>query len=211
MHKVINPKVLYFGTPVLLVSTLNGDGTPNLAPISSGWWLGSSCMLGMSTASQTVENLIRDRECVLNLPSPELVDAVDRLALTTGRNPVPEYKAQMGYRHEPAKFQTAGLTPHPSDLVRPFRVAECPVQLEGRVEEVSTFGQGDPRLSVPIAAIEIRVLRVHVEEEILVGGERNYIDPEKWQPLIMNFCEFFGLSGKVHPSRLAGIYGPPRS
>ncbi len=35
MHRVSEPAILYFGTPVVLVSTLNADGSPNLAPISS--------------------------------------------------------------------------------------------------------------------------------------------------------------------------------
>jgi flavin reductase (DIM6/NTAB) family NADH-FMN oxidoreductase RutF len=61
MHKVIEPKILYFGTPVVLISTLNEDGTTNLAPMSSAWWLNQSCMLGMSSRSQTVQNLIRER------------------------------------------------------------------------------------------------------------------------------------------------------
>jgi len=84
MHKVVEPKILYFGTPVVLISTLNEDHSVNLAPMSSAWWLNQSCMLGMSGSSQTVVNLLRERECVLNLPSSELVPAVDRLALLTG-------------------------------------------------------------------------------------------------------------------------------
>jgi len=39
MHKTIDPKIFYFGTPVVLISTLNENGTPNLAPMSSAWWL----------------------------------------------------------------------------------------------------------------------------------------------------------------------------
>lgn len=208
MHKVIDPKVLYFGTPVVLISTMNEDGSPNLAPMSSAWFLGSSCMLGMSTASQTVQNMIRERECVLNLPSPHLVSAVDRLALTTGRNPVPAYKGRMGYKHEPEKFELAGLTPEPADLVRPPKVAECPVQLEGTVVQVSTFAEGDPRLTTPPAVIEVRIQRVHVAEDLLLPGEKSYIDPDKWSPLIMSFCDFYGLGGRVHPSRLAGAFFP---
>ncbi len=40
MHRVIDPSILYFGTPVVLVSSLNEDGSPNVAPMSSAWWLG---------------------------------------------------------------------------------------------------------------------------------------------------------------------------
>lgn len=37
MHRTIEPTTLYFGTPVALISTLNPDGSPNLAPMSSAW------------------------------------------------------------------------------------------------------------------------------------------------------------------------------
>ncbi len=205
MHKVINPKILYFGTPVVLVSTLNEDETPNLAPISSAWWLVKSCVIGMSKRSKTVRNLQRTGECVLNLPSPDLVDAVDRLALTTGQNPVPNYKEIMGYRYEPAKFEIAEVTSQESDLVAPPRVKECRVQLEARVENIYDIGQPEYQ----IAAIELSILRVHVEESILMDGHNNYIDPQIWQPIIMNFCEFYGLSPQIHPSRLASAYAPP--
>jgi flavin reductase (DIM6/NTAB) family NADH-FMN oxidoreductase RutF len=89
-HKTIEPTILYFGTPVALISTMNPDGSPNLAPMSSAWWLGWSCMLGLGQMGQTSDNLIRTRECVINLPSEDLASHVDRLALTTARNPVPE-------------------------------------------------------------------------------------------------------------------------
>src|SRR5690606_31985144 len=111
MHVVIDPAILYFGTPVVLISTLNEDGSPNLAPMSSAWWLGRSCMLGLGARSHTPANLLRTGECVLNLPSVDLVAAVDRLARTTGSDPVPPHKVAMGYRHVRDKFAAAGLTP----------------------------------------------------------------------------------------------------
>ena len=204
MLRVIEPKILYFGTPVVLISTRNEDGSANLAPMSSAWWLNQSCMLGMGGRSQTVHNLIRERECVLNLPSADMVDAVDRLALLTGRDPVPETKARQGYRFEADKFGAAGLTAQPSDLVKPPKVAECPIQLEARVVQIHSFEEPST-----IAAIEVRIERVHADERLLMDGEKNYIDPDKWQPLIMNFCEFYGLSGeKLHPSRLAPVFSP---
>ena len=36
--------MLYFGTPVVWVSSQNLDGSPNLAPMSSTWWLGYNAM-----------------------------------------------------------------------------------------------------------------------------------------------------------------------
>ncbi|HEV8158659.1 MAG TPA: flavin reductase family protein [Pyrinomonadaceae bacterium] len=202
MHRTIEPKILYMGTPVVLISTLNEDGTANLAPMSSAWWLDMSCMLGLGTRGKTFENLQRTGECVLNLPSSEMVSAVDRLALTTGVNPVPEYKARMEFRYVADKFALAGLNADSSELVRPPRVAECPVQLEAVIENIHTLGLPDDYH----AAIEARVVRVHVEESILNDEKRHYIDTDKWKPLIMSFCEFYGLGDKVHPSRLAKVF-----
>jgi len=201
MHKTIDPTILYFGTPVALISTLNEDGTPNLAPMSSAWWLGWSCMLGLGEMGQTSVNLRRTRECVVNLPSVDMVEHVDQLAMTTGRDPVPEKKRAWGYRYEPEKFDIAGLTPVPSQVVGPPRVLECPVQMEGILHDVRPFGK-----NVSAHAFEVHIVKLHVEESLLVEGTtggRPHIDPVRWRPLIMSFCRFFGLGDEVHRSRLA--------
>ncbi|HSP17681.1 MAG TPA: flavin reductase family protein [Thermoanaerobaculia bacterium] len=199
MHRTIEPTILYFGTPVALISTTNADGSPNLAPMSSAWWLGWSCMLGLGQMGQTSDNLIRTRQCVINLPSVDLVTAVDRLALTTGKDPVPEKKLQWGYRYESDKFGTAGFTPVESVSVAPPRVRECPVQMEGVVHDYRPFGK-----NVSANAFEVHIVKLHVDENLLMGDDsRPHIDPERWHPLIMSFCRFFGVSGEVHPSRLA--------
>ena len=78
MHRTIDPAILYFGTPVVLVSSLNEDGTPNVAPMSSAWWLGQSCLLGFGARSKTPANILRTGECVLNLPSVDEVAHVER-------------------------------------------------------------------------------------------------------------------------------------
>ena len=53
-------------------------------------------------------------------------------------------------------------------------------------------------------AIEVYIVKLHVDESLLVtNGSRSHIDPEKWRPLIMSFCRFFGRGAEVHPSRLA--------
>ena len=199
MHRTIDPTILYFGTPVALISTLNPDGTPNLAPMSSAWWLGWTCMLGLGQMGQTGDNLIRTRECVINLPSADLVSHVDRLALTTGKDPVPALKKDWGYRYEPAKFEEAGFTSVASEVVGPPRVRECPVQMEGVLHHHRPFGK-----NVSANVFEVHIERLHVEEGLLAGdGPRPRIDPTRWRPLIMSFCRFFGLGPEVHPSRLA--------
>ena len=206
MHATtIDPAILYFGTPVVLVSSTNPDGSPNLAPMSSAWWLGRSCMLGFGARSHTPQNIIRTGECVLNLPSVEQVAAVDRLARTTGSDPVPPHKLAMGYRHERDKFDVAGLTPVASELVAPPRAAECPVQLECTLEAVHPLAVRDPQRRGALVSLEVRVQRVHVHEAIRMDGHADRIDPVRWRPLVMSFQRFFGLSDEVHPSTLAQI------
>jgi flavin reductase (DIM6/NTAB) family NADH-FMN oxidoreductase RutF len=199
MHRSIEPTILYFGTPVALISSINEDGSANLAPMSSAWWLGWSCMLGLGSMGRTSENLIRTRQCVINLPSQYQVSQVDRLALTTGRNPVPEKKLSWGYRYESDKFGLAGFTPLASLEVLPPRVAECPIQMEAIIHDWRPFGK-----NVSANCFEVHIVRLHVDEALLVGdGPRPHIDPGRWRPLIMSFCRFFGLGSEVHPSRLA--------
>jgi flavin reductase (DIM6/NTAB) family NADH-FMN oxidoreductase RutF len=70
-HVTGEPSILYFGTPVVLISTTNADGSYNLAPMSSAFWLGWRCIIGLAAASKTTENLKRTGQCVLNLPSSD--------------------------------------------------------------------------------------------------------------------------------------------
>jgi flavin reductase (DIM6/NTAB) family NADH-FMN oxidoreductase RutF len=206
MHQTIEPAILYVGTPVVLISTINEDGTPNLAPMSSAWWLGWRCMLGLSAASKTTQNMIRTGECVLNLPSTDLAASVDRLARTTGSNPVPAGKKLKGYRYEPDKFRISGLTPFPSETVAAPCVNECPIQLEAKVEEIHGLAEHDENIRGKMVAIEVRIQRVHVEKAILMLDKPNQIDPDKWRPLIMSFQQFYGLeSHQLHTSTLAQI------
>jgi flavin reductase (DIM6/NTAB) family NADH-FMN oxidoreductase RutF len=189
--RTIDPKILYFGTPVALISSLNEDGSTNLAPMSSFWALGWTLMLGLLDETKTAENLDQVPECVINLPSPEMWRKVETLAPLTGKNPVPEIKAKQ-FRFEPDKFGTAQLTPMASELVKPQRIEECPVHMEARVTRLHTMsGERLNRLGGGIAA-EVEVVRVHVASDLVVG--ENYIDPAKWSPLIYNFRHYFRLA-----------------
>jgi flavin reductase (DIM6/NTAB) family NADH-FMN oxidoreductase RutF len=201
--QIVDPAILYLGTPVVLIGTQNEDGTPNLAPMSSAWWLGWGCMLGLNASSKTVENLHRTGQCVLNVPSADLVAHVDRIALTTGSNPVPKNKVGMGFRYVADKFGLAQLTAMAGDTVMAPRAIECPVQMEAVVEQISPFGATNPKIRTRLVAVEVRIMRVHAHPEILVDGNPNRIDPDKWRPLIMSFRQFYGLGGRVHHSRLA--------
>ncbi|HUX37534.1 MAG TPA: flavin reductase family protein [Rectinemataceae bacterium] len=202
MHVVTEPRAFYFGSPVLLLSSANEDGSTNIAPFSSIWWLGRSCMLGLSGRSKTVANLRRRGECVINLATEDLVAAIDRLALSSGNDPIPDYKAKMGYIHVADKFSYAGLHAMPSELVAPARVEECAVQLEAKVDRIGDFGEPGSHL----VAIEATILRSHIDEAILDEGNRFHVDSRRWKPLIMSFCDYYGLGGNLHDSRLAKVF-----
>jgi flavin reductase (DIM6/NTAB) family NADH-FMN oxidoreductase RutF len=195
VHEEVNPAILYWGTPVVLVSTVNEDGTANLAPISSAFWLGHTATLGFGLTSHTLANLQRTGRCVLNLPSSDLVGAVNRLALTTGADPVPPWKADNGYRHVGDKFAHAGLTPV-WDSEAPPRAAECPVAMEARLVSAHVTDH---------AVVQVEVTRVLVHPAVRQQGHERRIDPDAWRPLIMSFQRFYGLSAEVSPSRLASI------
>jgi len=204
-HLVVEPHILYFGTPVVLVSTVNEDGTHNLAPISSAFWLEWRGVLGIASASQTTRNLLRTGECVLNLPSVNQAGAVDRIARTTGAYPLSDFKKAAGYVYEPDKFGRAGMTKVESHMVGAARALECPIQLEAVVAAAHGIGEDNDVLRGVISLIEVRIQRVHVHPDLLMEGHANRIDPDKWSPLIMNFQKFYGLSEQVHPSRLSDI------
>jgi flavin reductase (DIM6/NTAB) family NADH-FMN oxidoreductase RutF len=189
--RTIEPKILYFGTPVALISSLNEDGSTNLAPISSFWALGWTLMLGLLDETKTAENLARHPECVVNLPAPDLWQKVEKLAPLTGKNPVPDIKAKQ-FRFEADKFAAAGLTPLASELVKPARAAECSIHMEARVHRLhSMSGDRLQQVGGGVAA-EVEILRVHADSDLVVGD--NYIDPQKWSPLLYNFRHYFQLA-----------------
>ncbi|MFI5696744.1 flavin reductase family protein [Kribbella sp. NPDC051586] len=191
-HLTIEPSILYVGTPVALLSTMNEDGTVNLAPMSSAWALGDVVVLGIGVSGQTATNLRSRPDVVINFPSPSQWEAVERIAGLTGRNPVPEHK-QARFRYEREKFAAAGLTPVASELVVPPRVAECPIQFEATVASQELDAEGNFLIA------QARVLRVHADERVVVPGT-SHVDPAAWSPLIYNFRHYFGLADELGES-----------
>lgn len=205
MHRTSEPSILYFGTPVVLITSENDDGSYNLAPISSAFWLGWRCIIGIGSNTQTAANLKRKKECVINLPSVNEVDVVNKLALLTARNPVPARKELKGYRYEPKKFEVAGVTPMRSEVVSVPSVMECPVHLEAVVTAIHPMGEDEEALRNRIVSIELKIVKIRLEDNILRPGDTNHVDPDKWRPLMMSFQEFYGFGTKVAPSALAQI------
>ena len=205
MHQIIDPAILYWGSTVIIISTTNPDGTTNLAPMSSAWWLRQRCMLGLAAASQTTINLQRTKQCVLNLPSDTMVAQVNALAKTTGRPDMSPFKIAAGYCYVEDKFKVAQLTPVASELGWPSRVLECPVHMEAELVAVNEMNRDEDDGEGLFLGLEVKILRVHAEENILRAGQPNKVDADRWRPLIMVFQHLYGLSARLQPSRLAEI------
>lgn len=190
---IISPDVLYFGTPVAILSTCNPNDTTNLAAMSSFWALGDRIVLGLGRSGQSSINLMRESECVLNLPSPREWEGVERLGRTTGRADIPDSKVREGFVHVDDKFAVSRFTPQASEHVRPQRVAECPVQIEAEVL-TRHAGAGDDGAGLLI--VELRKLAVHGRPEILIA-DNSRIDVDLWSPLFYIFRHYFGKGSRL--------------
>jgi flavin reductase (DIM6/NTAB) family NADH-FMN oxidoreductase RutF len=187
--KTIQPKILYFGTPVALITTIDQYGHPNIGPMSSVWALGYKLVLGLGCDGKTYSNLMAQKECVVNIPTKNLQQNIESIAHLTGANPVPEGKKAL-YRYEPDKFTAGGFSAIDSAVVRAPAIKDCPIQLEAILEQHSIIdfdSDGQP----DVAAVTVKVVNVRAHENITIGD--NHIDPQKWSPLIYNFRHYFSL------------------
>lgn len=185
-HQAINPSILYYGTPVIILSTLNNDGSTNLSPLSSSWALGDCLVLGIGTQGKAYENLCHHPECVINLPDSSMWPNVEALGRTTGSSPVPEVKRNMGYTFCQDKFSVAGLTSERSVQVAPDKIVECPLQIEAVAQHMRT-----PEHTPFMAIVEVKAVKVHAHAHLI--SDVNKIDPKQWHPLIYNFRHYYGL------------------
>ena len=190
----VSPEVLYFGTPVAVISTVNPDGTTNLAALSSFWALGERFMIGLTSFGQSGRNLARTPECVLNLPSPAEWEHVERLGHTTGCAALTDYHRSAGIVHARDKFAVSGFSPLASEIVAALRAAPCPVQIEARaLARSAPHGEGGSLY------FEIQRLRVHAHRSILnAAGTR--IDIDAWSPLFYVFRHYFGKGARLGKS-----------
>jgi len=154
--------------PIAFASTVDAEGSPNLSPFSFFNVFGynpttlifSPSRRGRdNTTKDTFENVKRIPEVVINVVTYEMVNQAS-LASTEYQTGVDE-------------FLKAGFTKVPSELVRPFRVKESPVQMECRVRDIIETGSGGGAGNLIICEI----LLMHVSENIL--GEDGLIDQQK--------------------------------
>lgn len=213
-HSTISPAILYWGTPVVLVTSENEDGSDNVCAISSMFCLGRRCVLGFSLDSKTPGNIARAGECVVSMPDEGMARQVNALSWTTGVAEPSAARRAAGYRFVGDKWAHAGLTRMPSDRVRPASVAECPVQMECRLaaahglmedERGSAAGDDGGRAGM-LVALEMDVVRVRVAHGLRMAGHANRVDPDRWRPMIMSFQQLYGLApGRLAESALARI------
>jgi flavin reductase (DIM6/NTAB) family NADH-FMN oxidoreductase RutF len=191
--KKISPAILYIGTPVALITTVDEHGNDNIGPMSSVWALDQYLVLGLREASRTFQNLIQQKQCVINFPYYSLFEQVENIADLTGLNPVPEYKKDR-YRYSADKFEAGNFSRLPSMEVVPPRIAECPIQMEAVLKDVLYLPDNSANY-MKAAALCVEVLCVYAQEAFII--EKNHIDPSKWNPLIYNFRHYFGLGKEL--------------
>ena len=153
--------------PIAFVSTLSQDGIRNLAPFSFFTGVSANppiicfCPMrreGAHPRKDTLRNISDTREFVVNVVSEEIAQAMNT---TSGE-----------YPPEVDEFELAGLTPIPSDLVKPPRVAEAHVHMECRLYLWMEIG------ALPLSGNLVlgEVVRFHVDDRYV---DNFRIDPDQ--------------------------------
>lgn len=154
--------------PICFASTINAAGNINLSPFSFFNLFSTNppiCIFSPArrvrdnTTKHTLENVLEVKECVINIVDYAMVQQTS-LASTE-------------YGKEVNEFEKAGFTMLQSEMIKPPRVAEAPVQLECIVNEVIPLGDKNGAGNLVLAEIKL----IHLREEIL--DEDGKIDQAK--------------------------------
>lgn len=144
--------------PICFASTIDLEGNVNLSPFSFFNLFSMNppvCIFSPSrrvrdnTTKHTLENIKLVPECVINIVNYEMVQQMSL--------------ASCDYPKGTNEFIKAGFTELASDLVKPPRVAEAPIQLECLVQEVITLGEKAGAGNLVLALIK----KIHIKEEVL--------------------------------------------
>jgi flavin reductase (DIM6/NTAB) family NADH-FMN oxidoreductase RutF len=154
--------------PICFASTIDADGNPNLSPFSFFNVFGSKPPILIfsparrvrdNTIKHTLENAIATKEVVINVVNYAIVQ---QMSLSSCE-----------YPKGSNEFIKAGLTPIPSQIVKPFRVKESPAQFECKVLEVKETGTEGGAGNLIIC----EVVMLHLNNDVL--NEQQQIDPHK--------------------------------
>ena len=144
--------------PIAFASTIDKDGNPNLSPFSFFNVFGSNPPVMIfsparrvrgNTTKHTLQNIERVKEVVINVVN---FDIVQQMSLSSSE-----------YPKETNEFEKAGFTMLSSDEVKPFRVAESPVQFECKVTDVIYTGDEGGAGNLIIC----KVVKIHINENVL--------------------------------------------
>ncbi len=153
--------------PIAFASTIDKEGNPNLSPFSFfNVFSANPPILIFSparrvrdnTTKHTLENVEAVNEVVINVVN---YDIVHQMSLSST-----EYPEGVN------EFEKAGLTMLPSDEVKPFRVAESPIQMECKVNEIVKLGTEGGAGNLVIC----EVVKLHISEEVM--NDDNTINQE---------------------------------
>ncbi len=165
--------------PIALVSTVSKAGINNLTPFSFFNVFGANPPIIAFSPSRrgrdgslkdTYLNLVDSKECVVNAVTYSMVEQIS-LASTE-------------YEYGVDEFIKSGLTPIASDLVKPKRVKESPFQMECKVLEIKSYGDGGASANITIC----EVLKFHVAEDIFENG---IIHPKKIDLVARMSADFY--------------------
>ena len=154
--------------PICFASTVSKNGEPNLAPFSFFNLFSSNPPIAVfspaysgrtGAAKDTLLNVKEVPECVINMVNYGMVQQT-----SLASSPFPKGTNE---------FIKAGFTPLPSELVKPARVKESPVQLECKVIEVKELG----KLGGAGNLVICEILRIHISDDVL--NENKQIDANK--------------------------------
>ena len=154
--------------PIAFASTIDAEGNPNLSPFSFFNVFGANPPVLIfsparrgrdNTTKHTFENAKKVDEVVINIVN---YDIVQQMSLSSTE-----------YAEGVNEFEKAGLTMLKSDLVKPFRVAESPVQFECKIQDIIETGTEGGAGNLVIC----HVVKMHIKEDIL--DENGYIDQYK--------------------------------
>jgi len=154
--------------PIAFASTISADGKPNLSPFSFfNVFSANPPILIFSPARRVRDNTVKHtllnaeatKEVVINIVN---YDIVQQASLSSTE-----------YAEGVNEFLKSGLTAIKSDLVKPFRVAESPVQFECKVNDIISLGENGGAGNLVIC----EVVKIHISEKIL--DENGQIDQHK--------------------------------
>jgi len=148
--------------PIAFASTIDAQGNPNLSPFSFFNVFSANPPIMIfsparrvrnNTTKHTLENVSETKEVVINVVNYDLVQQAS-LSST-------EYPEGVN------EFEKAGLNMLKSDIVKPFRVAESPVQFECKVNDIIKLGNEGGAGNLIIC----EVLKLHISKDILEEDE----------------------------------------